>query len=144
MANNEVLYRGDELTLAPSLVASKNTIAGGKVLSGEACMCGDLALVAMSTAFAAGDFPGAIPLQPLGNNIPATDVLAFKCKGVFNLIVHPAAAVAPGARIYFDPATGILSDNAAKTHFGWYIPTGGLAVNLNLNVDTLAPVRLKH
>lgn len=134
MANNESQYRGDELTVSPLALVSASTIAGKLVQSGDACLFGDIPGVAMTSAFAAGTYEGN-PAQTNLGGVPATDVIALKVKGVFYFTVHPAAAVAPGKRLYIDPATGIISDDSTKKPFGWYTPT--TLNQLNAGVDNV-------
>lgn len=133
---NEVFYRSDVLTVPANRLTSVNTIAGNPVQSGDAVLYGDLAGVATTSAGALASQSGYV------TSTTSAGALAVKFKGTFNLPVTPAAAMLPGARVYFDPATGVLSDNSAKTHFGWYLPSAD--ITLNAGAATVAPVKLKH
>lgn len=121
---NELYYRGDDLTVLASQCVSANTIAAGQPKSGEAVMVGDLAGVATTS-------PAL-----------ATESFAVRTKGVFSLSVTgnngAGAAVTVGAKVYFDTATGLLSINAAKVFFGWALGA------VNAAATTLIPVKLKQ
>jgi predicted RecA/RadA family phage recombinase len=134
---NEIFYRGDDLTAPVAALISANTIAGNPVQSGDACVMGDIVGIATTSAAPLANAPAYTGY----NGVPATQ-LALRVKGIFSVTVHPAAAVLPGAPIYIDPVTGILSDNNAKTFFGYYVPTTN--VNLNAGADNPGtPVKLK-
>lgn len=133
---NEVFFKGDDLTVPVSALVSANTIAGNPVQSGDLVIMGDVIGVATTSA---APLPNA-PIYTGYNGVPASQI-AIRVKGIFNLPVTPAANVLPGNKIYVDPATGILSDNAAKTWVGWYVPP--TQTNINAAVATLVPVKLK-
>jgi hypothetical protein len=134
---NEIFYRGDDLTAPVAALVSANTIAGNPVQGGDACVMGAVTGIATTSAAPLANAPAYTGY----NGVPATQI-ALRTKGVFGLTVHPVAAMVPGQAVYIDPATGILSDNTAKTLFGYYVPTTN--VNLNAGVDNIgAQVKLK-
>lgn len=134
---NELFYKGDDLTAPVASLISANTIAGFAVQSGDAVVMGDITGVATTSAA-----PLAANQGILGyNGVPAVQI-AVRVKGIFNLPVNATANIVPGQKVFIDPATGIISDNTAKTWFGWYAPA--TAVNINAGASQLVnPIKLK-
>lgn len=134
---NEV-YRGKNIDFPIALIVTANTLSGANKLplAGEPTMVGDLAgVTAVSPGVPAFDYAG----QPVNTYAAVMqDAMDIQLVGTFQLPVKATNAVTPGERLYWDPATGLLSDDNTKTYYGHAIDP------INAATTATIRVRLKH